>query len=54
MSRLVFRLNCTGCKAFTEYHHEEDNTDLVRCEECGKLFDDSVDEVPERETSVGG
>ena len=25
-----------------------------RCDECGKLFEESVDEVPERETSVGG
>lgn len=33
---LVFRLNCTRCHEFTEYHHEEDNTDLVRCKECGK------------------
>ena len=37
MSRpLEWCLNCTRCKAFTDYYHEEDNTNVVRCEECGK------------------
>ena len=36
MSRLVFRLNCTRCGEFTEYHHEEETNHIVLCADCYK------------------
>lgn len=37
MSRpLEWCLNCTRCHEFTDYYHEADNVEVVRCEECGK------------------
>jgi len=34
---MEFRLNCTRCAAFVEYHHVHYDPDpVVRCDGCGK------------------